>query len=60
MHAELSGARAAEGTMRTAITNLSSILTGDLAQPTVSGDTIVMDGGRIVAISSGGAEKVTG
>jgi enamidase len=41
--------------MRTAITNLSRILTGDLAQPIVSGDTIVMDGGRIVAISSGGA-----
>ena len=40
--------------MKTAITNLRRILTGDLAQPTVPGDTIVMDAGRIVAITSGG------
>lgn len=41
--------------MRTAITNLSRILTGDLAEPTTSGDTIVMEGGKIVAVASSGA-----
>lgn len=40
--------------MKTAITNLGRILTGDLAQPTATGDTIVMEAGKIVAISSGG------
>src|SRR5262249_55760715 len=49
--------RAAQGPLRepmkTAITNLGRILTGDLAQPTAPGDTIVMDAGKIVAVSSG-------
>jgi enamidase len=39
--------------LKTAITNLGRILTGDLAQPTAGGDTIIMDAGKIVAISSG-------
>src|SRR5262245_20700764 len=39
--------------MKTAITNLGRILTGDIEQPTATGDTIVMEAGKIVAISSG-------
>jgi enamidase len=39
--------------MKTAITNLGRILTGDLEQPTAAGDTIVMDAGKIVSIDSG-------
>src|SRR5690606_11675800 len=35
------------------LNNLGRILTGDRAQPRPPGDTIVMEGGRIVGISSG-------
>ena len=35
--------------MRIAIVNIGSIVSGDLDQPLVAGDTIVTDGDRIVA-----------
>lgn len=40
--------------MKTAIVNIGKILTGDLANPVAAGDTIVMNGGTIVAVGNGG------
>jgi enamidase len=40
--------------MKTAIFNIGKILSGDIASPVVSGDTMVMADGRIVSVGSGG------
>ncbi|HET7849009.1 MAG TPA: amidohydrolase family protein [Pseudolabrys sp.] len=40
--------------MKTAIFNIGKILSGDIAAPVAAGDTIVMTGGKIVAVGSGG------
>ena len=38
--------------MRTALVNLGTILSGRVDQPVVTGDSIVMDGGKIVAVGT--------
>jgi enamidase len=38
--------------MKTAIVNLETIVTGDWREPHASGDTILMDGGKIVSIGT--------
>jgi enamidase len=40
--------------MKVAIFNIAKILSGDIAQPVASGDTILMADGKIVSIGSGG------
>ena len=40
--------------MKVAVANIGRILSGDLAAPIVSGDTIVMSNGKIVSAGSGG------
>ena len=44
--------------MKTAIVNLGTIVTGDWRDPFAAGDTIVMDGGRIVSVGSASADAV--
>ena len=44
--------------MKTAITNLSTIVTGDWREPYAAGDSILMEGGRIAAIGSVEADRV--
>jgi enamidase len=44
--------------MKTAIVNLGQILTGDWRDPVASGDSIVMDGGRIVQVGSVSASQI--
>jgi enamidase len=44
--------------MKTAIVNLGTIVTGDWRDPFVEGDTIVMDGGKIVSVGSASADAV--
>jgi enamidase len=39
--------------MKIAIFNIAKILSGDITAPTMAGDTIVADGGKIVSIGSG-------
>jgi len=46
--------------MKTAIVNIGKILTGDLANPVAAGDTIVMNGGTIVAVGNGGGGSFGG
>jgi len=41
--------------MKVAVFNIGMILTGDIAAPVASGDTITMEGGKIVSIGSGGS-----
>ena len=43
--------------MKTAITNLRTILTGDWHDPFVDGDTIIMDEGRITQIGSASSHQ---
>ena len=40
--------------MKVAVANIGRILSGDLAAPVISGDTIVMSDGKIVSAGSGG------
>ena len=44
--------------MKTAIVNLGSILTGDWRDPVAPGDSIVMDGGKIVHVGTASAAQV--
>jgi enamidase len=44
--------------MRIAIVNIGSIVSGDLDQPLVAGDTIVTDGDRIVSVGTASAQAV--
>lgn len=44
--------------MKTAIVNLGTIVTGDWRRPTADGDTIVMDGGKIVSVGTASAAAV--
>ena len=44
--------------MRVAVANLGTIVSGDWRAPFVSGDTIVMDAGRIVSVGTAGAAEV--
>jgi len=44
--------------MKTAIVNLGTIVTGDWRDPFAAGDTIVMDGGRIVSVGGASADAV--
>ena len=44
--------------MKTAVTNLKTIVTGDWRQPFANGDTIVMDGGKIVAVGTADAKAI--
>jgi len=44
--------------MKTAITNLKTIVTGDWRQPFANGDTIVMDGGKIVSVGTADAKAI--
>jgi enamidase len=41
--------------MKVAVFNIGKILTGDLASPVAPGDSIVMDGGKIVAVGNSDA-----
>jgi len=41
--------------VKVAIFNIAKILSGDIASPVQAGDTIVIDGGKIVAVGSGSA-----
>ena len=44
--------------MRVAIVNIGTIVSGDLSEPFVRGDTIITDGDRIVAVGSAAAQDV--
>src|SRR6476469_8698051 len=44
--------------MKTAIVNLGAILTGDWRDPVATGDSIVMDGGRIAHVGTAAASQV--
>ena len=44
--------------MKTAIVNLGVILTGDWREPVAAGDSIVMDGGKIVQVGTAAASQV--
>jgi enamidase len=44
--------------MKTAIVNLKTIVTGDWCAPTAAGDTIVMEGGKIVSVGTASAGAV--
>lgn len=44
--------------MRTAIVNIGTIVSGDWRKPFSTGDTIVMDGGRIVSVGTAPASEV--
>jgi enamidase len=44
--------------MKTAIVNLGTIVTGDWRDPFASGDTIVMEAGKIVSVGSASADAV--
>src|SRR3954468_22913885 len=46
------------GTMRVALVNIGTIVSGDLDEPFVAGDTIVTDGDRIVAVGTASASEV--
>ena len=41
--------------MKVILFNIAKILSGDIAAPVASGDTIVMADGKIVAVGAGGA-----
>src|SRR3979490_1208502 len=45
-------------TMRVAIVNIGTIVTGDLTEPLAKGDTIVTDGDRIVTVGTASASEV--
>ena len=42
--------------MKIAVFNIGMILTGDIATPVASGDTITMEGGKIVSVGNGGSD----
>lgn len=44
--------------LRTAIVNLGKIVTGELAQPLVDGDTIICEGGKIAKVGTASAAEV--
>jgi len=44
--------------MKTAIVNLGTIVTGDWRDPFTAGDTILMDGGKIVSVGTASADQV--
>ncbi len=44
--------------MKTAVTNLKTIVTGDWRQPFANGDTIVMDDGKIVSVGTADAKAI--
>src|SRR6476646_7239221 len=44
--------------MKTAIVNLGAILTGDWRDPVATGDSIVMDGGKITHVGTAAASQV--
>jgi enamidase len=44
--------------MKTAIVNLKTIITGDWRKPVASGDTILMEGGKIVSVGTASADAV--
>jgi enamidase len=46
--------------VKTAITNLKTIVSGDWRQPFVQGDTIVSDGGTIVHVGTADAAMIAG
>src|SRR6476661_1164319 len=46
------------GAMRVALVNSATIVSGDLDEPFVAGDTIVTDGDRIVAVGTASASEV--
>ncbi|MGV6871790.1 amidohydrolase family protein [Pseudochelatococcus sp. B33] len=46
--------------MRTAIVNLASILSGDINNPVVPGNCIIMEGGRISSIGNDSAQSLDG
>src|SRR3954468_8118863 len=45
--------------MKTAIVNLGAILTGDWRDPVATGDSIVMDGGKIAHVGTAAASQIT-
>jgi imidazolonepropionase-like amidohydrolase len=45
-------------TVRVAIVNIGTIVSGDLNEPLVKGDTIISDGDRIVAVGTAAASDV--
>jgi enamidase len=47
-----------ETAMRIAIVNIGSIVSGDLEEPLVAGDTIVTEGDRIVSVGTAAAQAV--
>jgi enamidase len=49
-----------EKPVRSAIVNIGSIVSGDLAAPFVSGDAILMDGGTIAKVGTLSAQEVAG
>src|SRR6476659_1248463 len=46
------------GAMRVAVINIGTIVSGDLVEPFVAGDTIVTDGDRIEAVGTASASEV--
>ncbi len=44
--------------MRVAVVNIGTIVSGDLRDPLVKGDTIILDGGRILVVGSASAADV--
>src|SRR5260370_33586304 len=48
----------AGGTMRIAIVNIGTIVSGDLAAPFADGDTIITEGDRIVTVGTMAAREV--
>jgi enamidase len=46
--------------MKVAITNIAAVLTGSLSNPSLSADTIVMDGGFITSVGTASANEIEG
>ena len=44
--------------MRSAVVNLGAIVSGDLAAPFASGDTVILDGGRIAQVGTASAAQI--
>jgi enamidase len=44
--------------MRSAVVNLGAIVSGDLAAPFASGDTVILDGGRIARVGTASAAEI--
>src|SRR5258708_34734978 len=44
--------------MRSAVVNLGAIVTGDIGAPFASGDTVLLDGGRIARVGTASAAEI--